>query len=168
MNPGGMTLLTKNRNTMSGTYSQIYVQIVFAVKGRENVIVKSWREELHKYISGIITNKNQKAIIVGGYTDHVHAFVGLKPSMPISDLARDIKNNSSKFVNERNFTNGRFSWQEGFGAFSYSASDVENVYNYILNQEKHHQTKKFREEFIAFLQDYSIAYSDKYLFEWYS
>ena len=97
---------------MAGTYSQIYIQAVFTVKGRENLIHKSWREELHKYISGIITAKQQKSIIVNGVADHVHCFIGLKPSMSISDLIRDIKNNSSKFINEKGFVNGKFQWQE--------------------------------------------------------
>ena len=107
---------------MSGTHSQIYIQAVFAVKGRENLIGKNWRDELHKYISGIITGKQQKSIIVNDVSDHVHCFIGLKPSMAVSDLIRDIKNNSSKFINEKGFVKGEFQWQEGYGAFSYARS----------------------------------------------
>ena len=118
---------------MPGTFSQIYIQIVFAVKGRENIIGKTWKDELHKYISGIITNKGQKSIIVNGASDHIHIFVGLKPVIAISDLVRDIKNNSSNFINDKNFVKGKFSWQEGYGAFSYAHSQIEQVYNYILN-----------------------------------
>lgn len=151
---------------MAGTYSQIYIQVVFAVKGRENLIQKSWREELHKYISGIITGKEQKAIIVNGVADHVHCFIGLRPSMSISDLVRDIKNNSSKFVNEKGFVKGKFQWQEGYGAFSYAHSQVEQVYNYILNQEAHHQKKTFKQEYSEFLAKYEIEHKPEYLFEW--
>ena len=130
---------------MPGTFSQIYIQVVFAVKGRENMISKSWNTELHKYIAGIIKGKEQKPIIVNGMPDHVHAFIGLRPSMSISDLVRDIKNNSTNFVNENKFVKGKFSWQAGYGAFSYSHSHIGKVYNYILNQEKHHKKKTFKE-----------------------
>ena len=151
---------------MAGTFSQIYIQVVFAVKGRENLIASSWKDELHKYISGIITGKEQKSIIVNGMPDHIHAFVGLKPSMKISDLARDIKNNSSNFINDRKFVRGKFSWQEGYGAFSYSQSHIQNVYNYILNQEEHHKKRTFREEYIDLLMKFEVEYNEKYLFEW--
>ena len=151
---------------MSGTFSQIYIQIVFAVKGRENLIDKSWKDELHKYISGIITNKGQKSIIVNGVADHVHIFVGLKPAMAISDLVRDIKNNSSNFINDKKFIKGKFSWQEGYGAFSYAHSQIESVYQYIVNQEEHHKKKTFKEEYLDFLQKFEIEYNEKYLFEW--
>jgi putative transposase len=151
---------------MAGTYSQLYIQVVFAVKGRENLITTSWKDELHKYISGIITNKEQKSIIVNGMPDHIHAFIGMKPSMKISDLVRDIKNNSSNFINEKKFVKGRFSWQEGYGVFSYSHSHIENVYNYILNQEEHHKKRSFREEYIDLLQKFEIGFNENYLFEW--
>lgn len=151
---------------MPGTFSQIYIQIVFAVKGRQNLIGKHWKDELYKYISGIITNKGQKSIIVNGASDHVHIFVGLKPAMAISDLVRDIKNNSSNFINDKKFVKGKFSWQEGYGAFSYAHSQIEQVYNYILNQEEHHHKKTFKEEYLDFLQKFEIEYNEKYLFEW--
>lgn len=151
---------------MPGTYSQIYIQIVFAVKGRENLISKQWKDELYKYISGIITNKGHKSIIVNGASDHIHAFVGLKPAMAISDLVRDIKNNSSNFINEKKFVRGKFSWQEGYGVFSYAHSQIENVYNYILNQEQHHHKRSFKEEYLDFLQKFQIEYNEKYLFDW--
>lgn len=151
---------------MAGTFSQLYIQTVFAVKGRENLIDKKWRDELCKYISGIINGKNQKSIIVNGVSDHIHCFIGLKPSMSISDLMRDVKNNSSKFINEKGFVKGKFSWQEGYGAFSYSHSQIEQVYNYILNQELHHQKKTFKEEYLEFLTKYEIDYKTEYLFDW--
>jgi putative transposase len=148
------------------TYSQIYIQVVFAVKGRENLIDKSWQAELHKYISGIIKAKGQKSIIVNGVGDHIHCFIGLTPSMSISDLVRDIKNNSSKFINEKKFVKGKFQWQEGYGAFSYAHSQIEQVYNYILNQEEHHKSKKFKEEYLDFLNKFQIEYKLEYLFDW--
>jgi len=151
---------------MPGTYSQIYIQVVFAVKGRHNLIDKSWKDELYKYIAGIIKGKGQKPIIVNGMPDHIHAFIGLKPSKAISDLVRDIKNNSTNFINEKKFVKGKFSWQEGYGVFSYSHSQIENVYNYILNQEKHHRKKTFREEYIDFLKKFNVEYDKKYLFKW--
>ncbi|MBC9794631.1 IS200/IS605 family transposase [Sinomicrobium weinanense] len=151
---------------MPGTFSQIYIQVVFAVKGRQNLIAQSWKDNLYKYISGIIKGKGQKSIIVNGMPDHIHVFIGLKPSMAISDLVRDIKNNSSKFINENKFVKGNFSWQEGYGAFSYSQSHIDNVYHYILNQEKHHKKRTFREEYIDFLKKFEIEHDEKYLFEW--
>ena len=151
---------------MAGTYSQIYLQVVFSVKGWENLISSKWKDELHKYIAGIIKNKEQKSIIVNGMSDHVHLFIGLRPSMAISDLVRDIKNNSSNFINSKKWVKGRFSWQEGYGVFSYSHSQIETVYNYILNQEEHHRKKTFREEYIDFLERFGIEYNEKYLFDW--
>jgi putative transposase len=154
------------RNKMPGTFSQIYIQVVFAVKGRENLISKEWKEDLHKYIAGIIKGKGQKSIIVNGMPDHIHAFIGLRPAMSISDLVRDIKNNSSNFINDNKFVKGKFSWQEGYGAFSYSHSHIENVYQYILNQEEHHKKKTFKDEYIDFLTKFNVDYDEKYLFDW--
>jgi len=152
---------------MAGTFSQIYIQYVFTVKGRENLLQKPWRDEVFKYIAGIIKGKNQKPIIVNGVVDHVHIFVGLNPSMSISDLVRDIKNNSSNFINEQKFIKGKFAWQEGYGAFSYAHSQIENVYQYIANQEGHHKKKSFKEEYLEFLQKFDIDYKPEYLFEFY-
>ncbi len=146
---------------MPGTFSQIYIQIVFAVKGRENLISNAWKDELHKYIAGIIKGKNQKSIIVNGMADHIHAFVGLRPTMSISDLVRDIN-----FINDKNLVRGKFSWQEGYGAFSYAHSQLDTVYKYILNQEEHHKTKTFREEYIGFLKKFEVPFDEQYLFEW--
>ncbi len=151
---------------MAGTFSQIYIQIVFAVNGRTNLLQKPWREEVFKYIAGIIKGKNQKPIIVNGVANHVHLFVGLKPSMSVSDLVRDIKNNSSNFINDQKFVRGKFSWQEGFGSFSYSHSQIEQVYQYILNQEEHHLKRTFKEEYLDFLKKFEVDYDEKYLFEW--
>lgn len=136
------------------------------MNGRANLINPSWREELHQYIAGIIRSKSQKSIIVGGTADHVHAFFNLKPSLCPADLIRDIKCNSSKWINERGFVLGHFSWQEGYGVFSYAQSQVENVYNYIKNQEEHHKKKTFREEYLDFLKKFDVPYEDRFLFDW--
>ena len=151
---------------MAGSFSQIYIHAVFAVKGRANLLNKNWRHEVFKYISGIIENKNQKSIIVNGVADHVHIFVGLKPSMALSDLMRDVKNNTTNFINEKKWLPGKFTWQEGYGAFSYSHSQLNNVYQYILNQEEHHKRQTFKEEYLALLNKYEIPYEERFLFEW--
>jgi REP element-mobilizing transposase RayT len=151
---------------MAGTYSQIYVQIVFTVKKREHLIPKANQEELFEYISGIIRNKGQKAIIVNGVANHIHAFIGLKPDTKISDLVRDIKNNSTNFINLQKWLNRKFSWQTGYGVFSYGQSQIEIVYNYIMNQENHHKKKSFREEYLEFLEKFEIKFDPKYLFDW--
>ena len=151
---------------MAGTFSQIYIQIVFAVNGRSNLLQEPWREEVFKYMAGIVKGKNQKSIIVNGVSNHVHLFVGLKPSMCISDLVRDIKNNSTNFINDRKLIQGKFSWQEGFGSFSYSHSQIEQVYQYILNQEEHHRKRTFREEYLDFLKKFDVEYDERYLFNW--
>jgi putative transposase len=128
---------------MSGTFSQIYIQVVFAVKGRENRLRKPWRDEVFKYMAGIIKGKKQKPIIVNGVSNHVHLFIGLKPSLALSDLVRDVKNNTTNFINEQKYVPGKFSWQEGFGSFSYAQSQIGRVYHYILKQEEHHCQKTF-------------------------
>jgi len=140
--------------------------VVFAVKGRENLIKKEFRTEIFEYIAGIIKGKNQNPIIVNGVGDHVHLFVGLRPSMSISDLVRDVKNNSSNFINSKKYVAGRFSWQEGYAAFSYSQSQIDSVFNYIQNQESHHQRRTFREEYLDMLVKFQVQYDEKYLFDW--
>jgi REP element-mobilizing transposase RayT len=151
---------------MAGTFSQIHIQAVFAVNGRENLLLEPWREEVFRYMSGIVTGKGHKSIIVNGITNHVHLFIGLKPSMALSDLIRDVKNNSSNFINDRKLVRGRFSWQEGYGAFSYSLSQVPRVYDYILNQEEHHRKKSFKEEYLQLLKKFEIEFREPYLFDW--
>ena len=153
---------------MAGTYSQIYIQVVFAVKGWENLIGQSWKDELYKYIAGIIKGKQQKSIIVNGMPDHVHAFIGLRPSMSVSDLVRDIKNNSTNFINDRRLIRKKFLWQNGYGAFSYGQSQLDKIYNYILNQENHHNRRTFREEYTELLNKFEVKYEDKYLFEFFN
>lgn len=151
---------------MANTYSQVYIQIVFAVKGRQNLITQNIREELHKYITGIITNRDQKLLSIFCMPDHTHLLIGLKPSIRISDLVRDIKAGSSKFINDKKLIKGKFSWQEGFGVFSYSRSQIDTVIKYIQNQEKHHNKKSFKEEYIEFLKKFEIEYDENYLFKW--
>lgn len=151
---------------MANTYTQIYIQIVFAVKGRQNLISKENREELHKFISGIVSNRGQKLFAVFAMPDHVHILVSMSPNVSISDLVRDIKAGSSKFINDSKWINGKFNWQEGYGAFSYSKSSVDKVVKYILNQEEHHKKKTFKDEYLGFLEKFEIEYDSKYLFEW--
>lgn len=151
---------------MPNTYTQLYIQIVFTVQGRQNLIPKKHREELHKFITGIVSKRNQKLIAIFAMPDHVHIFLGIKPNISISDLVRDIKAGSSKFKNDNKWVLGKFSWQEGFGAFSYSHSHIDNVVKYILNQEEHHKTKTFKEEYLDFLNKFQIEYNEKYLFDW--
>ena len=151
---------------MANTYSQVYLHIVFAVKGRQNLIRVEIREDLHKYITGIITNRDQKLLSIFCMPDHTHLLVSLKPSISISDLVRDIKAGSSKFINDKKLIKGKFSWQEGFGVFSYSRSQIDTVIKYIQNQEKHHNKKSFKEEYLEFLKKFAVEYDEKYLFEW--
>lgn len=151
---------------MANTYTQIYIQIVFAVKGRQNLIAKENREELHKFITGIVTNRGQKLFAVFAMPDHVHILVSIGPTILISDLVRDIKAGSSKFINDKRWMSGKFNWQEGYGAFSYSKSSVDSVVKYILNQEEHHKKKTFRGEYLELLEKFEIEYDSKYLFEW--
>jgi REP element-mobilizing transposase RayT len=151
---------------MPNTYSQIYIQIIFAVRYRQNLIPKIHREELHKYITGIVQKREQKMLSIFCMPDHVHVLVGLKPTISISDLVRDIKAGSSKFINDNHWLNEKFNWQEGYGAFSYSRSQLDNIIQYILRQEKHHNITTFKEEYIDFLKKFEIEYDEKYLFEW--
>lgn len=151
---------------MANTFSQIYIQIVFAVKRRQNLMHKGWRDELHKYICGIVNGKEQKVYAIGGVEDHIHILVSIKPQMAISDLVRDIKANSSKWINENGFVRGRFEWQAGFGAFSYAKSQLDNVIKYINNQEQHHKKQTFKAEYLELLEKFEIEFDEKYLFEW--
>lgn len=148
------------------TYSQIYIQIVFAVKHREALIAKEWEEELYKYITGIVANKEQKLLAINGMPNHIHILIGMKPNCCLSDLVREIKKSSNIFIKEKKFTKHVFNWQEGYGAFSYSHSALDNVIAYIKNQKIHHQNKTFKEEYISFLKKFEVKYDEKYLFDW--
>lgn len=135
---------------MANTYTQLYVHVVFAVRGRANLISPQWKEKLYQYMTGIITHKNQKLMVINGMPDHIHILIGLKPDCNLSDLIRDVKASSSKWINESKYLMGKFEWQTGFGAFTVSQSQIKTVVNYILNQEAHHKKKSFREEYIKF------------------
>ncbi|MEZ7506189.1 IS200/IS605 family transposase [Flavobacterium sp. Arc2] len=150
---------------MANTYTQIYLHIVFSVKGRNNLISKKWKDELYKYITGIVTNEGQKLIAINGMPDHIHILIGLKPDKSLSDMVRDVKANSSRFINDKKWINGKFEWQTGFGAFSYNHSQLTNVINYIQNQEEHHKKKTFKEEYIEFLKAFDVDYKNEYIFE---
>ena len=151
---------------MANTYTQIYLQFVFAVKGRQSLIQDKFREELHKYITGIVENRNQKLIAINSMPDHIHILVGFGTTITIADLIHDIKIASSKFINSHNWLGNHFSWQEGYGGFSYSRSHLDRIVKYILNQQKHHKKRTFKEEYIEFLEKYKVLYNSKYLFDW--
>jgi putative transposase len=151
---------------MANTYTKIYVHIVFSVRGRQNVIQQKWKDEMYKYICGIVNGKEQKVYAIGGVQDHIHMLVSIKPNIAISDLVRDIKANSSKWINVKRLVKGKFQWQEGFGPFSYAHSQLNTVIAYINNQEEHHKKKTFREEYMGMLQKSEIEYDERFLFEW--
>lgn len=150
---------------MANTYTQIYIHIVFAVEGRQNLIPSEHNNELQKYITGIVSGQNQKLIAINNMPDHMHLLVGLRPDIALSDLVRDVKAGSSKFIKEKRWVKGRFSWQEGFGAFSYSRSQLNAVIRYIQNQQRHHSRKTFREEYIELLEKFGIEYDRRYIFK---
>ena len=153
---------------MANTYTQLYAQIIFTPKGRQNLIHEHIKYDLYKYIVGIIKNKNQKPIIINGMSDHIHILIGFSPDISISDLVRDIKSNSTNYINQQKWFKGKFAWQTGFGAFTYSKSHVPRVVSYIQNQEKHHTKKSFKEEYLELLKKYEVDYKNEYLFEWYN
>lgn len=150
------------------TYTQMYVQLVFAVRNRENILLKSIRPRVFEYISGIITGMKHKSIIINGISDHIHILIGLNPVISVSDTVHDIKRGSSLFINENKLLPCRFSWQEGFGGFTYSRSQIDDIYKYIENQEIHHARKSFREEYLAILEKNDINFDPRFLFEFYN
>lgn len=152
---------------MANTYSQINIHCVFAVKGRENIITENFRDNLHKYMSGVLKNHNVFPLAVNGWKDHIHIFFELSPNLRISDIMRDLKSASSKWVNDNRFVLGKFQWQNGYGAFSYSRSQRNDVINYIINQEEHHENKTFKQEYLEMLRKFEIDFRAEYLFEFY-
>ena len=150
---------------MANTYTQIYIHVVFAVEGRQNLIAPEHNDELQKYITSIVTAQKHKLIAINNMPDHLHLLVGLQPDAALSDLMRDVKAGSSKFINEKRWVIGRFSWQEGFGAFSYSRSQLGTVIRYIENQQKHHAKKSFREEYVALLEKFDVEFDPRYIFK---
>ncbi|MDP2208221.1 MAG: IS200/IS605 family transposase [Bacteroidota bacterium] len=150
---------------MANTFTQIYIHIVFSVRSRASLIKEEWRKNLHQYITGIVQNKGHKMLAINSMPDHIHIFIGMKPDTALSDLVRDIKANSSKWINEEKIKPKKFEWQAGYGAFSYSHSQIGEVILYIKRQQKHHRLKPFKEEFIEFLKKYEIPYNPQYLFD---
>lgn len=150
----------------SGTFSQIYIQLVFAVKGRQSLIHASWEEEIYKYITGIVQNKGQKMLAINEMPNHIHILIGMKPNCNLSDLVREIKKASNAFIKEKQFSPYNFQWQSRYGAFSYSHSALDQVIKYISNQKEHHKSKTFKEEYLNFLSKYVIDFKEEYLFEW--
>jgi putative transposase len=150
---------------MANTYTQIHIQAVFSVQNRECIILKSWKDELFKYITGIVQNNNHRLLAINGMPDHVHLLFGLRPAQSLSDLMQDIKGSSSKWINEKRFVRGKFSWQEGYGAFSYSKAELPNVLSYIDNQQIHHRKKTFTEEYLEMLKEFEIEYDERYVFK---
>lgn len=150
---------------MPNTYTQIYIHIVFTVQNRLSLINSKWRDELYMYISGIVTKQGHKLISIGGMPDHLHVFIGLKPNQSVSDLLQDIKGDSSKWINLKGFVKGKFEWQSGFGAFSYSISQIDDVVKYIQNQEEHHKRMTFIQEYKQFLDKFQISFDERYVFK---
>jgi putative transposase len=150
---------------MSNTYTQIHIHVVFAVKNRVGIIHKDWSDELYKYITGIIQKNDHKLLIINGVEDHVHLFFGMRPTQTLSDLIQDVKANSSKWINEKGFVQGRFEWQSGYGAFSYSKSQISSVIKYIENQEVHHTKQTFLEEYKNLLDQFEVDYDERYIFK---
>jgi putative transposase len=150
---------------MANTYTQIHIQIVFCVQNRHCLINPEWKDEFYKYITAIVQKHNHKLLIINGMPDHIHLFIGFRPSQSLSDLMQEVKEDSSKWINQRQFTKQRFSWQAGYGGFSYSKSHVDKVIRYIQNQEKHHQKKTFLQEYKEMLDAFGVEYDDRYLFQ---
>ena len=150
---------------MPSTFSQIYLQFVFAVQHRQNLIPREHKEELHKYITGLVQNRKAKMLAVNCMPDHTHLFVGFKPTILISDFVKEIKVESNEFINSQGWVKGKFNWQEGYGVFSYSQSHIDAVVKYILNQEKHHQKRSFKHEYIELLEKFQIPFEERFLFD---
>lgn len=152
---------------MANTYTQMYAHLVFSPLGRQNLILPAFEDRLYRYITGIVQTKGQKMIAINGMPDHVHLFFGFKPGIAISDLVRDVKVSSSKFINEERFLPGRFSWQEGFGCFTYGHSQVDRVAQYVMNQKEHHRKRSFRDEYLELLRKFAVPFDERYMFEFY-
>ncbi|HPG09578.1 MAG: IS200/IS605 family transposase [Saprospiraceae bacterium] len=149
---------------MANTYTQIHIQTVFAVKNRACLIEAAWKDDLYKYMTGIIQNRGHKLLAINGMADHIHIFFGMRPVDSLSELMKWVKGSSSEWINNNGFANGKFAWQGGFGAFSYSKSQVQDVIKYIRNQEEHHTRKLFIDEYVELLQSFDIEYDDQYIF----
>lgn len=150
---------------MPNTYSQLYIHVVFAVKRRENLIASDWKTNLFKFMNGIVVNKRDKIMCLNGVSDHVHILLSISPATRISDIVRDIKANSSRWINENKLIRGKFEWQNGFGAFSVSPVRVDRTIDYIKNQENHYKQKSFREEYLRLLKLSGVEFDERYIFE---
>ena len=150
---------------MSSTYSQIYIQVVFAVKGRQSLIRSDWEESLYRYTTGIVQTKEQKLLAINGMPDHIHVLIGMKANCCLSDLVREVKKSSNEFIRANNYCHN-FYWQDGFGAFSYSHSQLTTVINYILKQKEHHKKRTFKEEYLELLEKFEVEFMEERLFEW--
>jgi len=150
---------------MANTFTQIHIHAVFAVQNRLSLVSNSWEERLFQYITGIIQNHNHKLISINGMPDHIHILFGMRPTQSLSDLMQDIKGDSSLWINKNNFVAGKFSWQEGYGAFSYSKSQIPAVARYIENHKQHHSKKSFIEEYEKILIDFGVEYDERYIFK---
>jgi putative transposase len=150
---------------MANTYTQIHIQLVFAVQNRASLISPAWKEELHQYITGVIQKYDHKLLRINGMPDHIHILFGMRPTQALSDLVQHVKQDSSKWINEKRLSQGKFAWQSGFGAFSYSRSDVPNVIAYIRDQEKHHQVRTFQEEYLELLKAFEVEHDERYIFK---
>lgn len=150
---------------MANTYTQIHIQVVFAVQNRQSLIAESWKEVLYRYITAIVQGSGHKLLQINGMPDHLHVLFGMRPTQALSDLVQHIKQDSSKWINAKGLVRGKFSWQEGYGAFSYSNRDVPHVIAYIQNQEEHHRVRSFHEEYVEFLKDFEIAHDERYIFK---
>lgn len=160
-----LSILLFNLNIMANTYTQIHIQCVMAVKFRQYLIESSWKDRLHKYITGIVQNNGHKILAINTMPDHLHLFFGMRPNQSLSDLMRLVKGDSSEWINKEKFTPALFRWQEGYGAFSYARSQVDVVVKYIRNQEEHHQKKTFLEEYEGFLTHFEIDFDNRYVFK---
>lgn len=150
---------------MANTYTQIHIQVVFAVQNRGSLIAQAWKDELYRYITGIVQACGHKLLQINGMPDHLHILFGMRPTQALSELVQHVKQDSSKWINQKGFVRGRFSWQEGYGAFSYSKRDVPHVIAYIQNQEEHHRVRTFQEEYVEFLKDFEIEHDERYIFK---
>ena len=150
---------------MANTYSQIYLHFVFAVQNRPSIISPTWQEGLYKYMNGIISRQGHKVYVINGMPDHVHALVSMNPKQAPSDLMQDVKRNSTLWINENRFVRGKFSWQEGFGVFSYGHSQIPMIANYIEQQKKHHHKRTFIEEYREFLRLFNVEFDERYIYK---
>jgi putative transposase len=150
---------------MANTFSQIYILTVFAVSGRLSLITRDFKEEMYKYITGIVRNKGQKLLAINGESDHLHILIGLRPAMALANLVRDIKSDSSDWVNRKKLARGKFAWQEGYGAFSYGHFQVDTIIRYIQNQERHHRRRSFKDEYLTLLKKFEIEFKEEYVFK---